>query len=203
MDIRRAEKSDLADICDIAGAAARDTWASFNTEPDTPACWLDRWRRHADRFPWFVAQTDGKVVGFARALPFMDRCGFTQAAEVSVYVDPAHAGRRVGTALYASLIPALSDAKFATVIAAIALPNPVCERLHESFGFHRVGLLARVGFKFGEWHDLAYWQLELGEGTEGLRDEETQGRRWRDQGIEMPCSLCGRVLPSPPCTRGD
>ena len=170
VEVRRAKERDLAAICEITNVAARDTWASFQSEPDTPACWLDRWQRQADRYPWFVAQigvraegqTDGKVIGFARALPFMGRCGFTQAAELSVYVAPAHAGRGVGKALYASLIPVLAEVKFSTLIAAIALPNPACERLHESFGFKRVGLLARVGFKFDEWHDLAYWQLVLG-----------------------------------------
>ena len=34
-------------------------------------------------------------------------------------------------------------------------------RLHESFGFARVALFPRIGWKFGAWHDVGYWQLDL------------------------------------------
>ena len=49
-------------------------------------------------------------------------------------------------------------------MAAIALPNPASVRLHEAFGFRETGILRRVGWKFGAWHDVACWQLVLGEG---------------------------------------
>jgi phosphinothricin acetyltransferase len=34
-------------------------------------------------------------------------------------------------------------------------------RLHESLGFRRVALLEQVGWKFGRWHDVGYWELRL------------------------------------------
>ena len=46
-------------------------------------------------------------------------------------------------------------------MAVITVPNAGSERLHELFGFRRVGILSRVGWKFVRWHDVASWQLLL------------------------------------------
>ena len=45
--------------------------------------------------------------------------------------------------------------------ARIAQPNDASNRLHAKFGFERVGLLRRVGFKLGGWHDVAILQKDL------------------------------------------
>jgi phosphinothricin acetyltransferase len=41
------------------------------------------------------------------------------------------------------------------------VPNPASVRLHEALGFRRVALLGQVGWKFGRWHDVGYWELRL------------------------------------------
>ena len=46
-------------------------------------------------------------------------------------------------------------------LARIAAGNPASERLHELFGFQRIGVLSRIGWKLGRWHDLGFWQLTL------------------------------------------
>ena len=45
--------------------------------------------------------------------------------------------------------------------AGIRLPNVASVRLHESFGFEPVAVYKKVGFKFGAWHDVGWWQLSL------------------------------------------
>ena len=155
---------DLPAILGISNWAIRHTAASFKTEPDTLDHWVDLWNKTAQRYPWFVAQSNGSVTGFAMASPFHNRCGYANTAEVTVYVDPAHHAKGVGQALYRQLIPTLKAQGYKTLIGCIAIPNPASERLHEKFNFHRVGVLERVGWKLGRWHDVAYWQLVLEEG---------------------------------------
>jgi phosphinothricin acetyltransferase len=48
-----------------------------------------------------------------------------------------------------------------TIIARIALPGRASIRLHEGLGFEFVGNFREVGFKFGEWRDVAFYQLLL------------------------------------------
>jgi len=49
------------------------------------------------------------------------------------------------------------------------VPNPASEHLHQAFGFRRAGVLAKVGWKLGRWHDVAYWQCVLEDGDEEPR----------------------------------
>lgn len=40
----------------------------------------------------------------------------------------------------------------------IALPNEASVALHEKFGLRKVAHFEQVGFKFGRWIDVGYWQ---------------------------------------------
>jgi len=161
VEVRRPFVKDFPAILDISNWAKCHTSANFKSEPDSLEHWATLWKGKPETCPWLVAESDKSVVGFALTSPFQGRCGCTYAVEVSVYVHPDHLGKRIGRALYSHLIPTLSTQGYRTVIAVIALPNPASERLHQSFGFQKVGELARVGWKFGKWHSLAYWQLML------------------------------------------
>jgi phosphinothricin acetyltransferase len=170
--VRRPYLNDFPTILEISNWAACHTSANFRTEPQTLQHWIDLWRGKSEQFPWFVAECDGVVVGFAMASPFLDRCGSSHVAEVTVYVHPDHLGKRIGHALYARLLPTLKAQGFRTIVATITIPNPSSEALHRRFGFTKIGRLSRAGWKFGKWYDVAYWQLLFGavdEPPTGLR----------------------------------
>ena len=50
---------------------------------------------------------------------------------------------------------------FVNVYAGIALPNPASVALHESIGMRRIGVYERVGYKFGAWHDVAWYGMRI------------------------------------------
>jgi phosphinothricin acetyltransferase len=52
---------------------------------------------------------------------------------------------------------------FVNAYAGIALPNPASVRLHEVLGMKLIGVYEKVGFKFGEWLDVAWYGMELAE----------------------------------------
>ncbi len=104
-----------------------------------------------------------QLIGFARSGPWKTREAYSQTCEIGVYVRPEFHGKGVGKALYAALLPALRECGFRTVLAGIALPNPASVRLHESFGMTHFGTMHKVGYKFGQWWDVGYWELHWGE----------------------------------------
>jgi len=67
----------------------------------------------------------------------------------------------VGRALYTSLFAALTLQGFYNVYAGATLPNPGSVALHEGLGFKRVGVYHAVGYKFGAWHDVVWWERAL------------------------------------------
>ena len=80
---------------------------------------------------------------------------------MTVYVEPRCTGRGIGSKLYEKLLAALREINFHAVIGGIALPNPASIALHERLGFRKVAHFEQVGWKFGRWIDVGYWQLLL------------------------------------------
>ena len=66
-------------------------------------------------------------------------------------------------AVYRSLFGLLTLQGFRNAYAGITLPNPASVGLHESLGFTPVGVYREVGYKFGSWHDVGWWQMTLHE----------------------------------------
>lgn len=50
---------------------------------------------------------------------------------------------------------------FKEVISVIALPNPVSIQFHKKAGFHEIGVMKGIGFKFGKYIDVAFLQKSL------------------------------------------
>lgn len=117
------------------------------------------------RLPWFVATRGGAVVGYSYASRHRARPGYRWSVEVSVYLQPSEQGRGTGRLLYARLLDEVGALGFVRALAGITLPNAASVGLHEAMGFEPIGVFSNVGFKFGAWHDVGWWQLSLREPT--------------------------------------
>jgi phosphinothricin acetyltransferase len=81
--------------------------------------------------------------------------------DVAIYVDQAQRKRGIGRALYAQLIPQLTQRGYMMAYAGITLPNAPSVALHESVGFRVIGTYRNVGFKLGQWLTLGWYELQL------------------------------------------
>ena len=177
--IRLATNEDLESITRISNWAILNTASNFGVEPGTVEEWRRDWERGRESHPWLVAELTGgsgqdeasgdteagTIAGFAMASAFKGRCAYNYTAEVTVYLDPIHHGKRIGSRLYERLLSILDAQGYRTLIAVIAVPNPASVRLHEALGFAKIGELKRVGWKFDRWHDVGYWQRSSEAGT--------------------------------------
>jgi L-amino acid N-acyltransferase YncA len=64
--------------------------------------------------------------------------------------------------LYRELLQQLKQMGLHAVVGGIVLPNTASVRLHEKLGFVKVAHFKEVGFKFGKWLDVGYWELIFG-----------------------------------------
>ena len=123
-------------------------------------------RKVLARLPWLVAEDEsGLVVGYAYASPHRERPAYRWSVDISVYVDPAMHGRGIGRALYDELLEQLRGLGYLNVYAGITLPNAASVALHEAIGMTRIGVYERVGYKLGEWRDVAWFGMRLAEPT--------------------------------------
>ena len=112
----------------------------------------------AASLPWLVKEQAGRVVGFAYAGKWKARSAYRFSVESSVYVEHGAAGHGFGSGLYEALFAALKERGVHAIIGGIALPNEHSVALHEKFGLRKVAHFEQVGFKFGRWIDVGYWQ---------------------------------------------
>jgi glutamate/tyrosine decarboxylase-like PLP-dependent enzyme/L-amino acid N-acyltransferase YncA len=163
--IRLATPADAAAIASIYGPAVRDTPISFEVEPPDAEAMATRIASTLEVAPWLVCEEAGEVLGYAYGCRHRDREAYRWCADVSVYVREGLQRSGVGRALYGALLPLLALQGFRAAHAGITLPNPASVGLHEAVGFRLVGVYPKVGWKLGAWHDVGWWQLELGDRT--------------------------------------
>jgi phosphinothricin acetyltransferase len=159
--IRLAAESDAAAMVDIYAPVVRDTVISFELVPPTVDEFRARVRDISAFAPFLVYEQDGRVVGYAYASKFRARAAYRFTVETTVYVHADFRGRGVGRALYDALLRCLRLQGFRRAIGGITLPNAASVGLHEATGFTKCAVFAKVGFKFGAWHDVGFWELEL------------------------------------------
>lgn len=160
--IRSALAGDAGAIADIYNHYIRETVVTFEEAPVTAAAMEARLEETvAEGLPWLVAEDDGVVAGYAYASKWKGRCAYRFSVEVTVYLAPEAAGAGLGSRLYESLFEALRARSFHVVIGGIALPNAASVALHEKMGMTKVAHFSEVGYKFGNWVDVGYWQGTL------------------------------------------
>ena len=163
MTIRTATPRDAETLASIYNHYVRETIVTFEEEPVSPETFSRRIEDVlASSFPWLVAIEEGSAVGSAYATPWKPRSGYRFSVEVTVYVAPGCAGRGIGSALYRELFSVLEARGVHAAIGGIALPNDASIALHEKFGMRKVAHFEQVGFKFGRWIDVGYWERVFG-----------------------------------------
>ena len=162
MTIRAANPQDAAAIAAIYNPYIADTTISFEEEPVSTEDMRGRIAAVQDGgLPWLVLERDGEIAGYAYATKWRVRHAYRFSVETSVYLAAHHAGKGAGTALYTALLAQLRAAGYRLAIGGIAQPNPASVALHEKMGYRKVAHFGEVGFKFGQWIDVGYWERRL------------------------------------------
>lgn len=167
LTVRPATLADIAAITRIYAHAVLHGTASFELEPPTEAEMAQRMQALLDgKFPYFVAEVDGKIAGYAYASLYRTRPAYRFTVEDSIYVTPDMHRRGIGKALLERLIEACTAMGFRQMIAVIGDSDQAGSiGVHEACGFEPAGNLKNIGWKFGKWLDTPLMQRALGPGA--------------------------------------
>jgi L-amino acid N-acyltransferase YncA len=164
--VRDASKQDAEACAAIYAPYVSGTAITFETDPPSPGEMAERIASASHRHAWLVLEDAGRVVGYAYGAQFHPRAAYRWACEVSVYLELGRRRTGGGRALYEALLARLASRGFRVAIAGMTLPNDASVALHRALGFEQVGTYRRIGFKLGEWHDVAWTQLSLSAGAD-------------------------------------
>jgi len=108
-----------------------------------------------------IEDGDGALLAVGSYGAFRAWPAYKYTVEHSVYVHQGHRGLGLGRAVMERLIALAREQGLHAMIGGIDAANVGSIALHERLGFRHVGTLPQVGFKFGRWLDLAFYQLLL------------------------------------------
>ena len=164
--IRTSTPADLAAITAIYADNVLHGTGTFELEPPDEA---EMTRRRDDvlgkGLPWLVAESGGRVLGYAYANHFRPRRAYRFCLEDSIYLHPEARAQGIGRLLLTELVSrceALGARQMLAVIGDSANAGSI--RLHAALGFEHTGVLKSSGWKFDRWLDVVLMQRRLGAG---------------------------------------
>jgi L-amino acid N-acyltransferase YncA len=152
VELRDLRPDDWPEVARIFEQGILTGNATFETEVPSWEAW------DAAHLPKhrFVAERDGRVVGWIALAPVSSRCCYAGVAEVSAYVAEEARGNGLGKALLGALIESSERAGIWTLETGVFPENATSLGLLERFGFRIVGTRERIGQMQGMWRDVIF-----------------------------------------------
>jgi len=155
MTIRDAIEADLPAIVRIYNATVPTRMVTAELEPTTVEARLSWFREHSpEQYPFWVAESGDRVIGWLDFKKFLPRCAYRGTAEISVYVDEEFRRRGVGQRLLEHAIARAPSLGITALIGLIFGHNEPSLKLFERFGFERWAFLPGIAQLDGMERDL-------------------------------------------------
>ena len=163
--IRPYQERDAVEICRIYNHYVINTNISFEVDPVNTHEIASRADKIRQKSPYFIAELDGHVIGYAYAKPWHSLAAYAHTYESTIYLAHDRDLSRckgLGAELYKTLINALREQGHVHILFGVpTLGNEASERLHEKLGFKKQAVFHDVGYKKGQWLSVTYWALHF------------------------------------------
>jgi len=163
MKIIDCDLSQAEAIRAILNDAIVTSTALYDYHPRTPemmAGWFEAKRK--GNYPVIgLLDQHGRLMGFGSYGPFRAWPAYKYTVEHSIYVAADCRGRGLGKLLLEQIIARARAQGYHVLVGGIDSQNEVSISLHLRYGFAPAGTIRQVGFKFGRWLDLDFYQLIL------------------------------------------
>lgn len=173
--IRIANENDAESLLKIYSPYVKNTAITFEYEVPLLEEFQNRIKSTLEKYPYLVAEFNGKIVGYAYAGPFKTRAAYGWDVEVSVYVDKDFHGNGCGRFLYEKLEYFLKKMNITNMNACITYTEIEDEYLthgspnfHKKMGFSLVGKFNKCGYKFNRWYDMIWMEKMIGEHNQNM-----------------------------------
>lgn len=165
MKLRKIQLSDAPEILSIYAPSILDTAASFELCVPTLEEVTLRIQQISKTHPWWVAEENGKVIGYTYASEHRSREAYQWSVETTVYVHPENHKKGIACQLYTELFKELKELGFYSAYAGVTIPNEPSVGFHLKMGFKEIGKFQNIGFKFNQWHDVAWFEKSITPGS--------------------------------------
>lgn len=166
--IRTATLSDAQALLNIYSPYVEHTAITFEYDVPSVEEFASRIKNTLQKYPYLVAEKNGRLLGYAYASPFHERPAYDWAVETSIYVDQNIKHQGIGRRLHDALEDALRSQGILNMNACIAYPPDENEYLdknsvefHTHMGYRLVGEFYKCGYKFHRWYNMVWMEKLL------------------------------------------
>jgi L-amino acid N-acyltransferase YncA/DNA-binding transcriptional ArsR family regulator len=149
VSVRPVSDGDMEAVLAIYAEGLATRNATFETSVPTAKQMRRRW---LPELAW-VAELDGRVVGWTAVTPTSARDCYAGVGETSVYVAEGARGRRVGRALLFTQVTEADKAGLWTLQTSIFPENRASLALHHAAGYRTLAVRTRIAQLDGVWRD--------------------------------------------------
>lgn len=167
--IRSAAPDDAPALLEIYSWYVRHSAVTFEYDVPSEAEFRRRIISTLEKYPYFVAEAEGAILGYAYAGAFRTRPAYGWSAELSIYLDTEARRKGLGRMLYQALEETLARMGILNLYACITWPEAEDEYLdrsspdfHAHMGYRTVGMFHRCGYKFGRWYSMIWMEKIIG-----------------------------------------
>ena len=167
--IRTATLSDAQALLNIYSPYVEHTAITFEYDVPSVEEFASRIKNTLQKYPYLVAEKNGRLLGYAYASPFHERPAYDWAVETSIYVDQNIKHQGLGRRLHDALEDALRSQGILNMNACIAYPPEEDEYLdknsvefHTHMGYRLVGEFYKCGYKFHRWYNMVWMEKLIG-----------------------------------------
>lgn len=158
--LRAVEERDWESITAIFNHWVTESYAAYPDEPVGEGFFRDRNAAHPE-YPFFVADGEAGIVGFAYLSPFHPVPTMRHTANLTYFLHPEHTGHGLGRVFLERLLEAGREIGITNFMAHISSENPGSIRFHLRNGFTECGRFANVGVKKGRSFDMVWMQRDF------------------------------------------
>lgn len=167
--IRIATEQDAEELLEIYAPYVENTAITFEYTVPTVQEFTQRIRHVLEKYPYLVAEREGKIAGYAYAGTFKERAAYDWSVETTVYVREDQKKTGVGRELYEMLEKLLALQNIQNLNACIAYLEVEDQYLthnsvqfHEHLGYRLVGEFYKCGYKGGRWYNMVWMEKHIG-----------------------------------------
>ncbi len=168
--IREVQLDDAKDLLEIYGYYVENTAITFETQIPSVEEFKERILAITAKYPYLVAEMDGKIVGYSYAHAYNVREAYDWCVEMTIYLKEDIRGKGIGSKLYLKMEECLKKMNIKNLYSCIAATKHPSKHLtnasidfHKALGYRINAQFNQSGYKFDEWYDMVWMEKIIGE----------------------------------------
>lgn len=157
----RFDSDDIEKCLEIYNYYILNSTATFEEYPLSLPAFKERILNITNKYPFLVAQSNGKIIGYAYLDEYNSRSAYRITADLSVYLSAAETAKGAGSALLNELIARARAQNIEMIVSLITEENAPSIAFHEKHGFKKSGFLENVGIKFKRHLGVYFYQKKI------------------------------------------